>query len=202
MSCSPFDLKDYFFQELPSPQRLQVEVHLKGCLPCRQELESLQLTGAALFSVRDEEIPQRIAFVSDQIFEPSPWRRWFSGFWGSTARLGFASAALLSASVIYFAATRPAPAPDRPAAPTMAAGSPSPQQIQQQIQQAVSQAVKEVEARQDQKVKAVVAELERGKEEELRSIRWMIGESDAARKRSQLKNVAMYVQPSDSGDVK
>ncbi len=127
MSCSPFDLKDYFLQELPSPQQFQVEAHVKTCPPCREELERLQLTEAALFSLRDEEIPQRIAFVSDQIFEPSPLRRWFSGFWGSTARLGFASAAMLSASVFYFAATRPAPAPDRTAAPTMAAVSPSPQ---------------------------------------------------------------------------
>ena len=92
MSCSPFDLKDYFLRELPSPQRVQVEAHVNNCSTCREELERLQLTEAALFSLRDEEIPQRIAFVSDQIFEPSPVRRWFSGFWGSTARLGFASA--------------------------------------------------------------------------------------------------------------
>src|ERR1019366_2955446 len=65
MSCSPFDLKDYFLQELPSTQRVQVEAHVKSCLTCREELERLQLTGAALFSLRDEEIPQRIAFVSD-----------------------------------------------------------------------------------------------------------------------------------------
>ena len=97
MSCSPFDLKDYFLQELAGAQRVQVEGHVKSCLACREELERLQLTGAALFSLRDEEIPQRIAFVSDQIFEPSALRRWFSGFWGSTARLGFASAAMLSA---------------------------------------------------------------------------------------------------------
>jgi len=87
MSCSPFDLKDYFLQELPSPQRLQVEAHVKDCVPCREELDRLQLTEAALFTLRDEEIPQRIAFVSDQIFEPSPVRRWFGAFWGSAARL-------------------------------------------------------------------------------------------------------------------
>src|SRR5206468_9274401 len=121
MSCSPFDLKEYFLRELPSPQRFQVEAHVKNCFPCREELERLQLTEAALFSLRDEEIPQRIAFVSDQIFEPSPLRRWFSGFWGSTARLAFASAAMLSVSLIYFAASRPAPAPGRTAVPTMAA---------------------------------------------------------------------------------
>ena len=65
MSCSPFDLKEYFLRELPSPQRVQVEAHVNHCPPCREELERLQLTEAALFSLRDEEIPQRIAFVSE-----------------------------------------------------------------------------------------------------------------------------------------
>ena len=203
MSCSPFDLKEYFLRELPSPQRFQVEAHVKTCSPCREELERLQLTEAALFSLRDEEIPQRIAFVSDRIFEPSPFRRWFSGFWGSTARLGFASAAMLSASVLYFAATRPAPAPDRTAAPTMAAVSPSPQEIQRQIQQAVSKAVAQLEARQVETNKQLVADFERRSNEELRSIRWAVGQSDLDRKRGQVsKAMAMYVQPGESGEIK
>ena len=29
MSCSPFDLKDYFLKELPPPQRVQVEAHVR-----------------------------------------------------------------------------------------------------------------------------------------------------------------------------
>ena len=111
MSCSPFDLKDYFLKELPSPQALEVEAHVKTCQACREELDRLHMTQAALFSLRDEEIPQRIAFVSDKVFEPSPWRRGWNAFWGSTARLGFASAAILSAAIFFFAATRPAPAP-------------------------------------------------------------------------------------------
>jgi anti-sigma factor RsiW len=206
MSCSPFDLKDYFLKELPSPQRLQVEAHVKTCLTCREELERLHLTEAALFSLRDEEIPQRIAFVSDQIFEPSPLRRWVSGFWGSTARLGFASALVLSASIFYFAATRPAPAPDRTAAPTMAAVTPSsqevPQQIQQQIQQAVSKAVAEVEARQTEKNKELVSYFERQSEETLKSVRWMAGELDANRKRAQVTRVMALAQSPESGEVK
>ena len=197
MSCSPFDLKDYFLQELPSPERVQVEAHVNHCPTCREELERLQLTGAALFSLRDEEIPQRIAFVSDQIFEPSPLRRWFSGFWGSTARLGFASALLLSAS-IFFAAIRPGPIVDRPAVATVAAQ----QQIQQQIQQAVANAVTEVEARQAEKTKQLVAYIEHQNVETLRSVRWMAGELDANRKRSQVRQMAMYVQPGESGEVK
>src|ERR1051326_3096950 len=99
MSCSPFELKDYYLQELSHPQQREVEAHVKGCQVCREELDQLQLTGAALLSLRDEEIPQRIAFVSDKVFEPSPWRRWWTAFWGSSARLAFASAAMLSAAL-------------------------------------------------------------------------------------------------------
>jgi hypothetical protein len=120
MSCSPFDLRDYFLQELANPQQRQVEAHVKTCAPCREELDRLRITEAALRSMADEEIPQRIAFVSDKIFEPSPWRRWLAAFWNSGARLGFASAAMLSASLVLFA-LKPAPAPVigvmRPAAP-------------------------------------------------------------------------------------
>jgi anti-sigma factor RsiW len=204
MSCSPFDLKDYFLQELPFPERVQVEAHVKTCLTCREELERLELTGAALFSLRDEEIPQRIAFVSDQIFEPSPLRRWLSAFWASTARLGFASAVVLSASIFYFAATRPAPAPDRTAVATVAAVTPSPQQIEQRIQQAVAQAVAAVDARQTEKNKQLVAYFEHQNAETLRSARWWIaGESEADRKRAQVaKQMAMYVQPGESGEGK
>ena len=200
MSCSPFDLKDYFLEELPSAQRVQVEDHITRCPACREELERLQLTGAALFTLRDEEIPQRIAFVSDQIFEPSPVRRWLSGFWGSTARLGFASALLLSAS-IFFAATRPSPVPYRPVVTTVAAVTPSPQEVQQQIQQAVSKAVAEVEARQAETIKQVTAEFSRRSDEELRSVRWMVGELDANRKRAQVTRAAVMVQPSE-GEIK
>ena len=87
--------------------------HWKGCLGCREELDRLQLTEAALFSLRDEEIPQRIAFVSDKIFEPSPMRRWFDAGFGIDGAAGdLLLAALLSRSIFYFAATRPAPAPN------------------------------------------------------------------------------------------
>src|SRR3954451_24547494 len=83
MSCSPFDIRDYHFQELADPQRLLVESHVKTCQLCREELAQLQLTESALFTLREEEIPQRIAFVSDPVFEPSPLRRFFSDLWGS-----------------------------------------------------------------------------------------------------------------------
>lgn len=99
MSCSPFDLKDFFFGELKEPQRAEVSAHLEACAVCREELERLRLTQAALRSLADEEPPRRIAFVSDRVFEP----RWWQVLWNSGPRLGFASAALLSAAILVHA---------------------------------------------------------------------------------------------------
>ena len=165
MSCSPFDLRDYFLQELADPQQQRlVEVHVKTCAPCREELDRLRITGAALRCMADEEIPQRIAFVSDKIFEPSPWRRWLAAFWNSGARLGFASAAMLSASLVVFALRPAAPAPVvgvvRPAAVVAPApvavtqtSAISEAEVQQRIQAAVQKAV-------DLKTKDLVGELQ------------------------------------------
>jgi hypothetical protein len=143
MSCSPFDLKDYFLKELARPQALLVEEHVRKCLSCQEEMDRLRLTEAALFALRDEEIPQRIAFVSDPVLEPSAWRRWLAAFWGSGARLGFASAAMLSIAIIVSALTRPAPAPSVAAPAPVIAASVSPEQVQAQIQAAVDKAVRE-----------------------------------------------------------
>ena len=96
MSCSQFDLKAFFLGEPGAAGRGAVEEHLKACPSCREEFDRLRLTGAALASVPDEEMPHRIAFVSDKIFEPRGWAR----FWGSAPRLGFASAAMLSVAII------------------------------------------------------------------------------------------------------
>lgn len=173
MSCSPFDLKDYFLKELPDPQQRQVEAHVRACPSCREELDRLRLTEAALFSLRDEEVPQRIAFVSDPVFEPSPWRRWLASFWGSAARLGFASAAMLSIALVVFALTRPAPAPAVVAPAPVAAASVSSAEVQARIQAAVDTAVRESESRQQEKTERLVAEVERraAKDRE-RTVQW------------------------------
>lgn len=167
MSCSPFDLRDYLLKELSDAERKQVDTHVRGCAPCREEVERLQITEAALFSLRDEEIPQRIAFVSDKIFEPSPWRRAWSAFWGSTARLGFASAAMLSIALIVFSLARPTGTSIaggsgivRVPVPAVAA-SPSAQEIQQRIQAAVEQAVADREGRLQRVFDQRIADMER-----------------------------------------
>jgi anti-sigma factor RsiW len=161
MSCSPFDLRDYFLKELPDSDARQVEAHVKSCPPCREELDRLRLTEAALFALREEEIPRRIAFVSDQVFEPSPWRRWWAGLWASTARLAFASAAMLSIAILV-AALRPAVqqiAVLRPGAPQIVK-TVSDTEIQSRIDTAVAKAVAQVDARQTEKTKQLVADLE------------------------------------------
>jgi len=151
MSCSPFDLRDYTLKELSETERQQVDAHVRGCAACREEVERLRLTEAALFALRDEEIPQRIAFVSDKIFEPSPWRRAWTAFWGSGARLGFASAAMLSTALIVFSLARPAGTPAGPGSarvPAVSArASLSEAEIQQRIQRAVDKAVADQEVR-------------------------------------------------------
>ena len=164
MSCSPFDLRDFFLKELTDPQQRQVEAHVRNCAPCREELDRLRLTEAALFSLRDEEIPQRIAFVSDEVFEPAPWRRWLAAFWGSGARLGFASAAMLSAALIVFALYRPAQAPPvvqiaTPGVEHVATAPVSGQEIQSQIDAAVAKAVGRVQVQQAAQVRQLISDL-------------------------------------------
>lgn len=169
MSCSPFDLRDYVLKELSEPEARQMDAHVRGCAGCREEVERLHLTEAALFALRDEEIPQRIAFVSDKIFEPSPWRRAWAAFWGSTARLGFASAAMLSVALIVFSLARTAgapvsggPATARVAPPAVVQpASASEAEIQQRVQAAVDQAVAASEARLQKSFDQRVNEIDR-----------------------------------------
>jgi anti-sigma factor RsiW len=159
MSCSPFDLRDYFLKELPESEQRQVEAHVRNCPPCLEELDRLRLTEAALFALREEEIPQRIGFVSDKIFEPSPWRRWWAALWGSTARLAFASAAMLSIAILVAALRPVGQIALRPSAPQVVQAI-SDTEIQTRIDTAVAKAVAQVDARQTEKTKQLVADLE------------------------------------------
>jgi anti-sigma factor RsiW len=188
MSCSPFDLRDYFFQELAEPQQRQVEAHMKSCASCREELGRLQMTEGALWRLREEEIPQRIAFVSDKIFEPSPVRRWLAAFWGSSARLGFASAALLSAAILVSALTRPAPAPVvvAPAPAAVRAAAAPDAEIERRIRAAVAQAVAESEARHVEEARQLRSELEQSRQRLLLAAQ----EFDLYRKRDQVRLLA------------
>jgi anti-sigma factor RsiW len=169
MSCSPFDLRDYVLDELAEPERRLVEQHARGCSACRQELEQLGATRSALLALPDEEIPRRIGFVSDPVFEPSPARRWWQAFWGSSAKLGFASAAMLSAALVFSAATRPAPAPASAPQADLAALE---ARFNERTAQVVRQAMAESQARHDK----VLAATEERHKVELHAIRLSVEE--------------------------
>jgi anti-sigma factor RsiW len=104
MSCSTEDLKAYVVGEATRQEKAVVEDHVRGCQSCREELDRLNLTRSALASLEDEEIPRRIAFVSDRVFEP----RWWQTMWHSGPVMGFASAALLAAAILAHGFARPA----------------------------------------------------------------------------------------------
>jgi len=153
MSCSPIDLKDYLLHELAGPRRADVEEHVQNCAACREELDRLRLTQTALMSLGEEEMPRRIAFVSDPVFEPPLWRRAWGGFWGSGPRLGFASAALLSIAILVSALTRPAPAPVTGTVTVVRdAGGIGADEVDRRIQAAVASS----EARQNRKAEELV----------------------------------------------
>ena len=200
MSCSPFDLKDYFFEDLAGAERKAVEAHVAQCRACREELQRLRLTGTTLLSLREEEIPRRIAFVSDPVFEPSPWRRWWSGFWNTPARLGFGSAALVSAALVVFALVRPAPVEvvkyvQAPAVqPASAVQTAPPADIEARIDQAADRAVA---ARTKQLVDDLAAERQK--------LLLVAAELDFASRREQVRTVAAlgYGPPRQpAGDAK
>ncbi|HWQ53323.1 MAG TPA: zf-HC2 domain-containing protein [Bryobacteraceae bacterium] len=160
MSCSPFDLREYVLNELADSECRQVETHMKSCAACSDELERLRTTQAALLSLADEEIPQRIGFVSDRVFEPSTPRRWWAAFWGSSARLGFASAAMLSIAIVVSALTRPAPAPPAPIAAHQPDMARIEAQFERRLGEAVARAVAQAEARQEARTRHLLAATE------------------------------------------
>jgi len=93
---SDIDLKAYLFGELAEEERRRVAAQLEKDPALRAEYARLEQTQAMLGFVQDEELPRRIAFVSDKVFEPSWWQR----FLASGPQLGFASAALLALAMV------------------------------------------------------------------------------------------------------
>jgi hypothetical protein len=165
MSCSPFDLRDYYFKDLAENERRLTEVHVKTCAQCREELDRLRGTETALLAAPDEEIPQRIGFVSDAVFQPSALRRGWGALWGSAARLGFVSTAMLSAALVVFSLTRPipqaiAPAPAMVRTATQARMADVSAQVNDAVAHAVAKAVAESEAREARRTQELLAAAE------------------------------------------
>jgi hypothetical protein len=127
MNCSSEDLKGYFLGEIASREKAAVEDHVRACQDCREELDRLKLTQTALMALEQEELPQRISFVSDKVFEP----RWYETIWRSGPAMGFASALILAAAILVHGFARTAGVP--PATATVDTA-----QIEQRIEREVS----------------------------------------------------------------
>lgn len=153
MSCPSVDLKAYLLEEAAPEERRAAESHLKTCGGCREELDRLRLTQAALFTLRDEEVPRRIAFVSDKVFEP----RWHERLWQSGPRLGFAGAAMLAVAIFTHALTRPAQVVTQ----VPVAGAQNTLDVDRAIRSAVDKALGEADARHRQESARMLAAAEK-----------------------------------------
>lgn len=130
MSCispeSRPDWKAYVLRELAPDASRQAEAHLAACSLCHEEVATLRLTLENLSLLREEEVPRRIAFVSDKVFEPRWWQRIFSPT--------FAAGAVVAAAILIHGSLRPG---------------------QAQVDAAVNQAISRVEARHAQELEVL-----------------------------------------------
>jgi len=135
MSCvspeSKPDWKAYVLREMSADGARQAEAHLATCSICHEEVATLRLTLDTLSTLREEEMPRRIAFVSDKVFEPRWWQRVFNPT--------FAAGALVAAAILIhgFMGTS-----------------------QSQVDAAVAKAVAQVEARHMQEIQAAYEQLD------------------------------------------
>jgi anti-sigma factor RsiW len=137
VSCTNFDWKAYALGELDPAGRNQAEAHANTCARCREELAGLRLTLDALSTLREEEVPRRIAFVSDKVFEP----RWWQRIWSPS----FAAGCVIAAAILVHAIVQPAAME---------------QKIDQKIDSAVTKAVAETEQRHAEELQNVLANYE------------------------------------------
>ena len=98
------DWKSYALGELDARARQEAESHVAACADCQDELAGLRVTLDAMATLREEELPRRIAFVSDKVFEP----RWYEKLF---LRPSFAAAGLIAAAILVHAFVRPVGAP-------------------------------------------------------------------------------------------
>ncbi len=157
-------LRDYAFEELAAEDCRSMEQHIGVCDECAGELDRLRVTTAALRSLPDREIPQRIAFVSDKVFAPSPIARFFGGFWNSAARLGFAGACVLGGALVVSAYHRTLEI--RTVVQTAAA----PVDVSKQVNDAVAKAVHEVREQDAEQTKSLLAVVDRKNQQEHRAL--------------------------------
>jgi hypothetical protein len=102
MKITPEVLKEYALGELSAADRRHVESAAATDPMVREELSRLQWTHSALQALPELEMPRRIAFVSDRVFEPKWWQVWLQ----SGPRMAFASACLLALAILGHAVLR------------------------------------------------------------------------------------------------
>jgi anti-sigma factor RsiW len=162
MNCSSEDLKAYFLGELSSRDKAPVEDHVRACRNCSEELERLKLTQTALLALEEEEVPRRISFVSDKVFEP----RWYETIWRSGPAMGFASAVILAAAILVHGFTvqgfaRPAGVPATPAVDTAQIEQRIEREVNARLDAVVAKSVNDAQARQAAELAKVLDATER-----------------------------------------
>jgi len=162
--CKP-DWKAYLLGELGPEDRRQHEECAAACPACREELATLRVTLDALSTLREEEVPRRIAFVSDKVFEP----RW----WQSFLRPSFAAGAVIAAAILIHAFVRPPAAPLPPQVDAAVLQARITAEVSQRMEAqmaaavdtavntAVTRAVAETRKQDDQRTSALLAASER-----------------------------------------
>ena len=157
------DWKAYTLGEMDSHARQEAESHVAACSDCQDELARLRVTLDAMATLRDEELPRRIAFVSDKVFEP----RWYQKMF---LRPSFAAAALIAAAILVHAFVRPAVLPSATAqVDTRAIEARVTAQVTERLQSemaaavntAVTKAVAETVKRDDQRTAMLLAATEK-----------------------------------------
>jgi hypothetical protein len=152
------DIRDYAMGEGSAAERQAFAAELAKSVDLRDELQRYELTLTALQSVAEEEIPRRIAFVSDPVFEPKWWQRVFPA-----PQWGFASAAVLGAAILGHGwMMRPVAAPLVAQAPAVREAGIS----KEELKAVVAQAVAEVESRQRENLRVALSEAEKKHQEE------------------------------------
>ncbi|MEZ5401727.1 MAG: zf-HC2 domain-containing protein [Bryobacteraceae bacterium] len=192
MNCP--DVNAALLGEATAAERRAFEEHLPACPACQEEWARMESTLAVLRAAPEEEMPRRISFVSDKVFEP----RWWQRLLGNGPALGFASAAMLSAAILTHAVyPRPVAPAEMAAAPVVQA---APVNLEATVRDAVKQAIAETDARHKKETAALLEAAEKRYDERLRETQAMVDASFEilARKVANVKRAA-YAR-SDMGE--
>jgi hypothetical protein len=152
------DWKAYVLGEMDSAARRDAEMHAAACSACQDELAGVHVTFDALSTLREEEVPRRIAFVSDKVFEPKWWQMFL--------RPSFAAGAVVAAAILAHGMMRPAQvvggadAAAIEARVTAEVQQKFAEQMNVAVQQAVTKAVADTEKRDDQRTAQLLSAAE------------------------------------------